>query len=171
VKSASQPNHHLGLRSVAIYEFTKGFLVLLVGLGLLSLVHKDVQANAENILHTFHLDPAWHYSKLFIEKSATLTDTRLRLLSILALSYSALRFVIVFGLWRERVWAEWVTAISAGIYIPLEIIHLVEKPGLTSVIVPVINVAIVIYLAWLLADRHRQRKARAGNPTPRTPDA
>jgi len=168
--SETNSTHHkapLGLRTVAVYEFTKGLLVLVVGVGLLSFVHKDIQTDAEGVLRALRLDPGWHYCKLLIENSAKLTDNRLRLIAALAAFYSAIRFVITYGLWREKHWAEWLTAISAGIYIPYEIYHLIRRPGWTALLVPVLNIAVVVYLTRvILANRRRRLLARSAMENP-----
>ena len=41
-----------------------------------------------------------------------------------ALTYSAIRFTEAYGLWRERRWAEWLSAVSGAIYLPFEIYEL-----------------------------------------------
>ena len=47
-----------GVRLVAVFEALKGALVLGVGLGLLSLVHHDLQAVAERLVR--HSHPRYH---------------------------------------------------------------------------------------------------------------
>lgn len=152
-------HHYFGLRAVAVFEFIKGSIVLLIGLGLLSLVGRDVQDAAERFLHTFHLDPAWHYSKKFVEKASTLTDVNIRRLAVFAFAYAAFRIVEAYGLWYEYLWAEWLAVVSAGLYMPVEVYHLWEQITLIRVCVFVGNLAIVAYLAYVLWDNHRQRVA------------
>jgi uncharacterized membrane protein (DUF2068 family) len=161
VNNANIPHHKapLGLRTVAIFELIKGSLVLLVGLGLLSLIHRDVQAAAEQILHRFHIDPAWHYSRIFVERSARLTDASLRLLTLYALLYAIIRFVEAYGLWHERHWAEWFAVISAGIYLPVEAYHFSSQPSWHRAALFVFNLLIVIYLGMVLTANHRKKAA------------
>ena len=47
-----------GLRTVAAFEAAKGLLVMATGLGLLSLLHHDVQRAAESVVRHLHLNPA-----------------------------------------------------------------------------------------------------------------
>jgi len=164
ITPAGSPPHKapLGLRSVAVFELIKGVLFLAIGLGALSLIGKDIDQAAENILRLFHLDPAWHYSELFIRESARVTDTRLRLIAMVSLTLAAIRLVESYGLWHERPWAEWLAVISAGVYMPFEIHHLYHnhfshKPVLVGAIVFLVNAAIVVYLGLLLAANHRRK--------------
>ena len=116
MKPASRAHHKapLGLRTVAVFEFAKGLLVLMAGLGLLSLIHGDAQTVAENIVRLLHLNPARRYPRVFIEAASRLTDTRLWFLALAAAIYAAVRFVETYGLWHERPWAEWFAVLSAG---------------------------------------------------------
>ena len=96
----------LGLRTVAVFEAAKGLIVLLAGLGLLSLIHRDAQSVAEEIVKMLHLNPARQYPRIFIDVASKLTDARLWFLSLAALIYATVRFVETYGLWHELPWAE-----------------------------------------------------------------
>ena len=56
-------------RTIALLEGGKGLLVLLAGVGLLGLIHHDVQAVAEVLVREAHLNPASHIPRIFIEAS------------------------------------------------------------------------------------------------------
>ena len=49
------PNPLRGIRFVAVFEAAKGLIVIAAGFGLLGLLHRDVQAIAEELLRHFHL--------------------------------------------------------------------------------------------------------------------
>ena len=144
---------------MAVFEFAKGLLVLLAGMGLLALIHRDAQLVAERIVFHFHMNPAHRYPRIFIHTAADLNDARLWWLSIAALIYSTVRFVEAYGLWHERAWAEWFAIISAGLYLPVEIYEFWEKPNAVRGLVFMVNLGIVLYLAWLLAVNHRKKVA------------
>ena len=112
------------IRAVALFEAAKGTLVLLTGFGVLSLVHRDTQRFAEQLVGHLHLNPAKHFPRIFIDAAANLTETRLVLLAILAATYALVRFIEAYGLWRGRRWAEWFAAVSGAIYIPFELYEL-----------------------------------------------
>lgn len=148
----------IGLRTVAIFEAAKGLIVLLAGLGFFYLIHRDAQSVAEEIVKLLHLNPARQYPQIFISAAKNLTDARLWFLSLAALIYATVRFVETYGLWHELPWAEWFAVISASLYLPVEIYHLIEKPGLASLLVPLVNIGIVIYLARIIAHDSRNKK-------------
>ncbi len=139
-----------GLRLVALFEAGKGLLVLLVGFGLLRVVHEDLEQVAEDIVRSFHLNPANRYPHIFIELAGRYGNVKLWLLAAMALAYSALRLVEAYGLWGGRRWAEWLAAASGAIYIPLEVYELAHRPSWIKVGTLTMNVAIVAYMAWVL---------------------
>ncbi len=113
-----------GVRVVAVFEATKGVIVLLVGFGLLSVINQDAQQLAEEWVRHYHLNPASRYPLIFLEAVDRLSDVRLWLLALLAFGYAALRIAEAYGLWRRRRWAEWFAVASGGIYVPIEIYEL-----------------------------------------------
>jgi uncharacterized membrane protein (DUF2068 family) len=137
-----------GLRTVAVIEAAKGILVLLVGFGLISLVHHDVQRFAERLITHFHLNPAARYPHIFIEAANQLTDTRLLVIAAGAAAYSLVRFIEAYGLWYARRWAEWFAALSGGIYIPFELFELYKRFTWLSLGALVVNVAIVAFALY-----------------------
>lgn len=146
------------LRTVALLEAAKGALVLLVGFGLLSLIHHDVQRFAERLLAHAHLNPASRYPGIFVDFTKQLTDARLSLMAAGAAAYSLVRFVEAYGLWHGRRWAEWFAVLSAGIYIPFEVFELYERVTWIGVGALLLNSAVVVVmLGTLFKARHSGR--------------
>ncbi|HTO57418.1 MAG TPA: DUF2127 domain-containing protein, partial [Pseudomonadales bacterium] len=83
-------------------------------------------------------------------------EPRLLWLAAGAATYSAVRLVEAYGLFRERAWAEWLAALSGGLYVPVEIVELVRKPTWLSLTVLVVNVAVVAVMVWALVARRRR---------------
>ena len=156
-KAVNENQAPLGLRTVALFEFAKGTLVFLVGLGAFSLIHQNVEASVEELLRTLHLDPAWHYAHMLVEATSKLNDHSLRLLGFAAMAYAIIRYVEAYGLWHSRAWAEWFAVVSASLYVPVEIYHLSKGLNWARVAVFVGNIIIVLYLAHLLRIKHRQK--------------
>ena len=142
-------NVRRGVRSIAIFEASKGLLVLLVGFGLLHFLHHDVQSTAEELVRHAHLNPARHYPHIFIEAARHTNDSRLWFLATMAFVYSAARLVEAWGLWHIRTWAEWFAIVSGGIYVPIEIFEIVKRVTVLRVIVLAVNAFIVIYLIYI----------------------
>ena len=139
-----------GLRAVALFDCAKGMLVLYAGFGIAHLVHRDMQEVADELVERLHLDPARHYPHIFLDLVSNITDAELWGLAMLAATYAGIRFAEAYGLWFGRRWAEWLAALSGGIYVPLEIYSLTR--GVTGIKLGalILNLAIVIYMARVL---------------------
>jgi uncharacterized membrane protein (DUF2068 family) len=148
------------VRTVAVFEACKGGLVLAGGFGLLSLLHKDVQREAERFIEHAHLNPASRYPRIFLDVARELTDTHLVLLALGAALYAAVRFVEAWGLWRERHWAEWFAALSGGIYLPLEVLELLRRATWQGALTFAINLLIVALMIYTV------RRNRTASPPP-----
>lgn len=138
------------MRLVAAFEAGKGLLVLLAGCGLLTLLHRDVQHIAEDLVRFMHLNPASHYPRIFIEAASHTTSGRLLTLAWLAFAYAVVRLVEGYGLWHGRRWAEWFAAVSGGIYVPLEVFELWSHPSWLKAFTLSANLAVVACMAWSL---------------------
>jgi uncharacterized membrane protein (DUF2068 family) len=144
-----------GLRLVAVFEASKGLLVLLVGLELLSLVHRSAQDIGEEIVERFHLNFARHHPRILLYATTHLNDSNVRLLALAALAYSTVRFIEAYGLWRLRAWAEWFAIVSGGVYLPFELYELVRHPTAVKAVILVSNAVIVAYLLHVRwSERH-----------------
>ena len=149
------------LRAVASVEFIKGLVVLLAGFGVLSLVHRDAWDVAESFLEWLHVSPDAHYAQVFLNLADQVTDSKLWLVAAGAMAYSGLRFVEAYGLWFERVWAEWLALVSGTLYLPFEIFEIIRRPDVIRVAIFLINVAVVLYMAYLRWEGHtRLRQER-----------
>jgi uncharacterized membrane protein (DUF2068 family) len=139
-----------GVRVIAAFEAAKGLLILFAGLGLLSIIHHDLQSLSEEVVRHFHLNPASRYPRIFLELADRFADVRLWLLAALAFGYAGMRLVEAYGLWHARRWAEWLAVASGAIYVPIEIYELFSGLSPLKVGTLALNVAIVAYLGWTL---------------------
>jgi len=134
--------------------------VLLAGFGILSLVHRDAWDVAESFLEWLHISPDTHYAQVFLNLADQVTDKKVWAVATGALAYSMLRFIESYGLWRERAWAEWLAMISGAIYLPFEILELVRRPDGIRLMIFLINLAVVLYMAFLrMQARERVRSS------------
>jgi uncharacterized membrane protein (DUF2068 family) len=70
------------------------------------------------------------------------------LIGIGALLFGTLELTEAVGLARRRRWAEYLTVIAGCLGIPLEVEEVIRRQTPVRVSILLINVAIVIYLAW-----------------------
>jgi uncharacterized membrane protein (DUF2068 family) len=138
------------LRGIASFELTKGLIVLLAGIGVLFLMHQDPWDVADGLLRLLHISPDRHFAQAFLDWADTLTNAKLWAVAAAALAYAVLRFVEAYGLWYARAWAQWIALISGSLYLPFEIYKIINRQTPFHVTVLVLNLAIVVYMAYLL---------------------
>jgi uncharacterized membrane protein (DUF2068 family) len=139
----------LALRTVAVFEAAKGLVVLVVGLGLLRLVHRNLDEFAENLIHFLHVSPAGRLSNLFVTAAGHTTNKNLWVLAAAALIYALVRFAEAYGLWLDREWAEWFALLSGSMYLPWEVYSILRHPLPVKWAVLIGNLAIVLYMLVL----------------------
>lgn len=154
-----------GLRSIAVLEAAKGLLVLAVGMAAFKFIHADVQTAAEQLVREFHLDPGSRYPRIFLELVQKAGAIHLLPLAIGALFYAVIRLMEAYGLWFGRRWAEWLAVVSAGCYLPIELWELTQGITWPRMTLFALNLAIVAFLAWVLARQSADRR----NDHPRRP--
>jgi hypothetical protein len=92
------------IRSVAVLEAFKGVVVMLAGCGLLSLVHRNLQDVAANLILHAHLNPASHYPSIFLDTVRDLTNSKLWRYSVGATAALRQRSSNSPACYRHRKW-------------------------------------------------------------------
>jgi uncharacterized membrane protein (DUF2068 family) len=162
IRTIAQRRRAAGLRTVASLELGKGLVVLLLGFGFVSLVHKDAWDVAETLLHFLHVNPDRRYAQVFLNLADNITDAKLWAMAGGALAYSIVRFVEAYGLWLERTWAEWFALISGALYVPFEAYELVRRPNMIHLAVLLINLGIVLFMLYLRLSAQMETAYPAG---------
>ena len=143
-----------GLKTIAIFEASKGLLALVVSFGIHELAGRNIQQALETLMTHLHLNPASHLPSIMLHATAEFSHVNLVLVAIAGLLYSIIRFVEAYGLWHSYRWTEWFALISGAIYLPFELYELITKTSVFSVSLFLLNLAIVTYLLYLLKKQH-----------------
>jgi uncharacterized membrane protein (DUF2068 family) len=154
---ASPSKLSIGLRAVAMFEAAKAVLILLLGFGLLTLVHKNLEDIADRLTEILRINPEGKLSNLFLNLANHATDKTLWVLAMGALVDAAVRSIEAFGLWREREWAQWFALLSTALYLPGEMYSLLHHQSWLKWGVLITNAAIVLYMLILRAKAVRRQ--------------
>ena len=144
------------LRLVALFEFAKGLLVLLLGLGLIAYIHGDIQDVAEELLLHLHLNPASRIPGVFLMLVERVANVDMWFLALGAFTYATIRIAEGIGLWFDKAWAEWLGVASGLIYVPFELYHLAHGVTTLKVVTFGLNILVVAILADALWRRRRR---------------
>lgn len=135
------------LRLVAVFEASKGIVVLATACAAFELIHSNVETAAEELVRHFHLNPASQYPRIFLDAVSHLNNARLVMYGIGALAYSSARFLEAYGLWRGKRWAWILGMASAATYVPIEIFELARRVSWAGMAVFLIN-CLILVLLW-----------------------
>ena len=148
------------IRMIALLEFVKGMLALALGFGLLASLDESLIEAAQELVIGLHLDPSSRLPDAFIDAISNVHQAQLGLVVASAVAYALVRFSEAYGLWRERRWAAWVSALSGAIYLPIEAYELSKGVSLFRVSAAAANAFIVAYMALLLWRSQRSHIAK-----------
>ena len=146
---------------VAVLEAVKGLLAIAASFVFLELVRKDVDLEdaAQNLLYYLHIDPDRRLSHMFVHAAGKVMDANVALVMTIAFVYAAGRLIEGYGLWRQRVWAEWLAIISGAVYLPFELYKLIRHPTWIHWTILLVNIAVVLYIGWVRWDEISARRA------------
>jgi len=138
---------------IGLFKLAKGLSLLIVGFGLLKLLHRDVASVTEHWIEVLRVDPDNRFIHRALLKVFNVTPNQLKELSVGTFVYAAIFLTEGTGLLARRHWAEYMTLISTGLFIPLELWEIHRHFTMLKLGVTVVNVLIV----WYLAARIRRR--------------
>lgn len=147
---ALQSSQRHAIRTIALFETVKGIAAIIASLGLLGLANQHVRNLTFFLIRYFHFDSDAHYFKTLFDYSDLLSNDNLRMVVLMTWVYASMRFVEGYGLWKNRVWAEWMAAVSGAIYLPVEIIHLIKHASAINIAVLMTNAAVVAFMMYRL---------------------
>jgi uncharacterized membrane protein (DUF2068 family) len=150
---------------IAIFKLFKGLLLTLTGIGLLSLLHKDVAAVVLQLATALNVDPDSRLIHGLFVKLLGLNDRKLEAISAGTFFYAALLLTEGVGLLMRQRWAEYFTIITTALLIPLEVYELIQHFTVTRVLILVVNLLIVAYLVARRVAEHRRAVAGAAAET------
>ena len=139
-------------------------LLLAAGVYLLFHLNSDFGRLADHAIRAIELDPRQAFLHRIVAYLHHVHASELRIAALFALGYGALELVEGTGLWRGRLWAEYLTVIATSLLLPFEVYELVRRPSFWKAGGIVVNVAIVVYLAYLLRRRVRERERVVARP-------
>ncbi len=138
-------------------KLLKALLFILLGVGALRLLHKDLVDVLTRLIVGLRFDPENHFVNLVLEKVALINPHRLREISIAIFCYAALDIIEGTGLALEKTWAEYLTLILTASFLPWELFEIIRHVTWLKVILLLLNIVVVIYLVFHVQNRMRLR--------------
>ena len=148
--------------AIGAVKLVKAALFVLLGIGAVQLLHKDLVDEATRFIIDLRFDPEGRFVNLLLEKVALINPHRLKLISFAIFAYAALDIVEGTGLVLRKTWAEYVTLILTASFLPWEFFEIFHHVTWLKIVLTLLNVAVVIYLVFYVQMTVRQRREREG---------
>jgi len=155
-KNQTRRERTLTIHLISVEKTIKAVVLLLVGLKLISLFDQDVHARAADFVTRHGIDIGNRYVHVFLERLVGVTNSQIVTWSVVAFVYSTVLLIEALGLWFQKRWAEYLTAVSTALLIPLEVYEIWERFTWVRIAALVINIFIVWYLATRLRDEKKE---------------
>jgi uncharacterized membrane protein (DUF2068 family) len=142
----------LTIHLISLEKTVKAIILILIGLKLLSLFGQDIHTWAADFVTRHGIDIGNRYVAMFLEKLVGVSNGQIVTWSVIAFVYSTVLLIEALGLWFQKRWAEYFTAISTALLIPVELYEIYERVTWVRIGALAINIFIVWYLATRLRD-------------------
>ncbi len=152
--------HDRWIIAIGVFKLMQAALFVLLGIGALKLLHRDLLDIAERFILAMRFNPESHFVNLVLEKVAMIDPHRLRQISAAIFGVAALDAIEGAGLVLEKAWAEYVTLVLTASFLPWEGFEILRHVTWIKVSLIVINIAVVLYLLFYVKMRMRERRER-----------
>jgi len=140
---------------IAVFKLLKSLLLLGAGIAALQILRPSVSEAIQDWAQTVAFRIENDAAQRVLASVAQLSPRRVAGLGLAAFAYAGLFGVEGVGLWLGKRWAEFLTVIATGSFIPFEIYEMVRKFNAVRITALVLNVAVVIYLIYRIRANHR----------------
>ena len=149
---------------ISIEKTVKAVILIIVGFKLATLVNQDVHTWAADFVTRHGIDIGNRFVHAALQRLVGITSSQIITFSVVAFFYSTVLLVEAAGLWLQKRWAEYLTAISTALLMPLEIYEIYERFTWVRVAILLINAFIVWYLVTRLRDEKKEVVEITGEP-------
>lgn len=151
------------LKFIIIYKALMGsFEMVLAGTFLSFYDSENSEASFSAIAANLNLDKDNRLIHSAIEHAGTLSSGTVLGIGAFVFAIGVVNNVEAIGLHYRQRWAEWLTVVATGVFIPFELYEVLRSISVLKVVILVINIAIVYYLGKhkeLFGKKARRRAA------------
>ena len=117
-----------------------------IGIVLLTHAHTDWGRVVADVANSTGVDPSSNGIHGLISKLHAISPQRYQVFGVVAIAYAALEGAEAYGLWRRRLWGEYLTVVATSLLFIPEVYELTKSVTVLKAGALVVNVAIVVYL-------------------------
>lgn len=164
--AGNAPTSPFGLRLIGGFKAASALLLFLIGLKLLNSVNLDLHNFALKLATWIKFDPHNHRIESLIETISGIPTRKLHLYGVGTMLYALMYATEGIGLLLKKPWAEWLTVILTGLFIPVEVYEVFHHNTAAKTAVLILNVAIVAYLVMVVYKRKKAERAERATAAP-----
>ena len=155
----------LAVRLIAGLSFIKFILFLVTGLVVGRFIDHEGARFIQRLALDLHIDPDGARLSQLLNWVSGVDVAKLQFLDVVCFSYATLYLIQALGLWYDRYWAEWLTLVMAMLFVPYEIFEVIIHHQPLTIILLVLNLAVVAYLIHHVRQKRQQRKTARESAT------
>ncbi|HYB23491.1 MAG TPA: DUF2127 domain-containing protein, partial [Solirubrobacteraceae bacterium] len=141
---------------IAAERAFRAVVLLAVGIVLVTHPHADWAHEIARLAQRLGLDPKDNWIQRLIHKLRKIHAHEDVVFGVAALAYGALEGAEAYGLFRRRVWGEWLTVLATSVLFIPEVWELTKSLSLLKFGALAVNALVVAYLVWRLRRRPGQ---------------
>ena len=142
-----------GLLLIATYKLLQALLFAGIGVGVLRLLHKDVDDVLAQVAAALRFNPESRFVNFLLDKASLINDPLLKRIGAVAFGYAGISMVEGIGLSLEKVWAEYLTLAITASFLPWELFEVLSKLTPIRLGLLAANAVIFLYLLKLVTER------------------
>jgi len=162
---ARMRGHNGWLLLIAIYKGLQAMLFVAIGLGALHMLHRDIADDFALLADHLNFNPESRFINFVLDEASLINDPLLKRIGAAALSYAALSLAEGIGLYLEKAWGEYLTLAITISFLPWEIFEIFHRITWFRFSLLAINILVLFYLAKVVIEQARERRARKRNGT------
>lgn len=146
--------------AIGALKMVEALLCILLGIGALKMLHKDLVDEATRLITALRLDPEGRFINIVLDKIALISPHQLKQISVGIFAYAGLHTTEGVGLVLRKKWAEYVTLILTASFLPWEFFELIRHFTWIKVVLTLVNVLVVLFLIFYV---RRKEENKAGD--------
>jgi uncharacterized membrane protein (DUF2068 family) len=143
---------------IAAFKLSQALLFVAVGVGAFRLLHKDIGDLLTHLVEHLRFNPESRFVNFILDKSSLVTDRLLRRIGEVGFIYAGLDLIEGTGLYLEKVWAEYLTLVITGSFLPWEIFEVLRRVTWIRSGLLAVNALVFFYLLKIVIERGRERR-------------
>lgn len=154
--------HNAGLVLIAAYKLLLALFFAAIGVGVLHLLHKDVDDVLTQMATALRFNPESRIVNFILDEASLLNDPLLRRIGAVAFGYAGISLTEGIGLYLEKAWGEYLTLFITASFLPWEIFEIFRRLTWIRVGLLAVNVLVFLYLLKVVTERVRKRNGDGG---------